>query len=380
MRSTTLLSVLALSATQAIARPAYYQTPDERGLLDSPGVLDDVLLFDAPAFPDPNNSGNTIANFQTYVSLRQIDLGVATAAITELLSKAGIQVGNQLNTVQERIKLFGSIGLPGKNVEVVVPGCSTSAKLPSTSVKDLGLASGSVSLGNCITAQELVATVVPGVLDDRKFSASVFPSPNSGFGIISDIDDTIKVSNVLDTASLLRSTFLDEPKAVSGMPQLYSSLRTSLQNPQFIYLTGSPYQFYPFLNNFIDSTYPKGPIFTQNLTILNIPAAIEFISGSNGGTFTHKTNTIDRLQTMYPQKKWLAIGDSTQKDPEVYASAFKKFPGFISCIWIRRVDNADNTEKRFNTAFADVPKDKWRVFTDSDIPSLASIGVAGGKC
>jgi hypothetical protein len=87
--------------------------------------------------------------------------------------------------VQERIKLFGSIGLPGKNVEVVVPGCSTSAKLPSTSVIDLGLASGSVSLGSCVDAQEMVATVVPGVLDNRKFSASVFPSPNSGFGIIS---------------------------------------------------------------------------------------------------------------------------------------------------------------------------------------------------
>lgn len=137
-----------------------------------------------------------------------------------------------------------------------------------------------------------------------------------------DIDDTIKVSNVLDTAALLKSTFLDEPKAVSGMPALYTSLKTSLQNPQFVYLTGSPYQFYPFLNKFIDSTYPKGPLFAQSLTILNIPQAIEFISGSNDKTFTHKTSTIDRLQTMYPQKKWLVIGDSTQKDPEVYASAY----------------------------------------------------------
>ena len=61
-------------------------------------------------------------------------------------------------------------------------------------------------------------------------------------------------------------------------------------------------------------------------------------------------------------------------------SRFKKFPGFISCIWIRRVDNADNSDARFNTAFADIPAEKRRIFTDADIASLASIDVAGGQC
>lgn len=382
MRSTSLLSALALTAGAALARPTRYYTPTERAIFDSPTVLNDVILFDAPAFPDPRNPANTIAQFQTYVSLRAPDLGLATAAVSGLLSSLGIPVGNSLNTLQERVKLLASVGIPGKNVEVVVPGCSQTGSLPTTSLKDLGLANGPVSLGNCLSnVQQMEASIVPGALDSRKVVASVFPSQNSGFGVISDIDDTVKVSNVLDTAALLKSTFLEAPKAVSGMPELYKSLATSLQGPQFVYITGSPYQFYPFLNNFLDTAYPdaKGPIFTKNLTVVNIPEAIKVFTDDEG-TLNYKISMIDRLQSMYPQKKWLAIGDSTQKDPEAYAAAFKKYPGFISCIWVRRVANADNADARFNAAFSGIPKEKTRIFDDTEIASLAQINVAGGQC
>ncbi|KAF6751640.1 hypothetical protein DFP72DRAFT_906743 [Ephemerocybe angulata] len=381
MRPFSFLSILALTATHSLAIPTRYITPAERGLLDAPGVLDNVILFDAPAFPDPQNPENTLAFFQAYVSLRTPDLGVATTAITSLLSSLGINVGNDLNTLQQRIKLLASVGLPGKKLEVVVPGCELSGKLPATSVSDLGLAGAAVSLGSCVqNAIEMEASVLPGAMDSRKFTASIFPSKNSGFGVISDVDDTVKVSNVLDKVALLKSTFLETPKAVSGMPELYTSLSKSLQGPQFVYVTGSAYQFYPFLNEFIDTTYAsaKGPIFTQNLTVLNIPQAVEFLT-SNQGTLDFKVATIDRLQTMYPQKQWLAIGDSTQKDPEAYATAFKK-RDTISCIWIRRVEGADNSDERFNTAFADVPAGKFRTFNDTEIPKLADIDVAGGQC
>lgn len=382
MRRFTLISlVAALTANQAVAVPTRYITPAERGL-DDPGVLDNVLLFDAPAFLDPANPANTIAEIQAYVSLRTPNLGLATGPITSVLSSLGIEVGDKLSTLQDRVKLIASVGLPGKKVQVTVAGCSQTGVLPSTSITDLGLSSAGVSLGTCSGDRELQATMVPGALDSRKVSASIFPSANSGFGVISDIDDTVKISNVLDTGALLKSTFLDDPKAVSGMPALYKSLSQKLNGPQFIYITGSPYQLYPFLNNFLDTAYPdaKGPIFTKNLTIANIPEAIKFFTSNDAETLEYKVATIDRLHTMYPGKKWLAIGDSTQKDPEAYATAFKKYPGFISCIWIRQVDGADNSDARFGAAFAGVTAGKFRAFKDADIATLANIDVAGGNC
>lgn len=106
------------------------------------------------------------------------------------------------------------------------------------------------------------------------------------------------------------------------MPILYSSLSKSLSDPQFVYITASPFQLYPFLNEFLDTTYSsaKGPIFTSNLTIADPSEIVQFVTSSNTEAF--KIASIDRLKGMYPNKKWLAIGDSTQKDPEVYAQSY----------------------------------------------------------
>jgi phosphatidate phosphatase APP1 len=178
----------------------------------------------------------------------------------------------------------------------------------------------------------ITANLAPS--DSRRMSNTIFLSPDSGFGVISGnwlpsfpksmltIDDTIKISNVLDRFELLRNTFLVDPRPVAGIPQLYASLARSLGDPQFVYISASPFQLYPFLNNFIDTTYAasRGPVFLQNVTMSNPTAIINFLT-SEQKIFEYKVSQIDRLQIMYPNKKWLAIGDSTQKDPETYGEA-----------------------------------------------------------
>lgn len=354
---------------------------DERGVIDDVGVLDDVLLFDAPAFPDPANPGKTIASIQAFVSLRQADLGFFTATVESALNAIGVKVGNKISTLEDRIKLLGAVGLPGKNVQVNVGGCDTQAKLPRTALRDLGITLSNVTLGTCGAGKQLAASVVVPSVDSRKFTSTIFSSPNSGFGVISDIDDTVKVSNVLDKLALARSTLLDAPKAVTGMPELYASLAKSLDNPQFVYVSGSPFQLYPFLNNFINTAYSasKGPILLQNLTLIDVQGLLDF--ARSDGVQEYKVSMIDRLHGMYPNKKFLAVGDSTQKDPETYAEAFKKYGGdFMTCSWIRRVEGADNSDARFAKAFAGVPDNKFRIFTDAEIPALQNINVAGGEC
>jgi len=44
------------------------------------------------------------------------------------------------------------------------------------------------------------------------------------------------------------------------------------------------------------------------------------------------------------------------------------------------VDGGDNSDERFAEAFDGVPVEKWRTYTTEEIPSLASIDVAGGSC
>jgi len=237
---------------------------------------------------------------------------------------------------------------------------------------------GNVSLGQCTSGSTLLSTTKAS--DNTIVNGTIFVSPPTGFGVISDIDDTVKISNVLDKLKLVRSTLIDDAQPVSGMPELYASLANSLNSPQFIYVSGSPFQLYPFLHNFIDTTFTaaKGPILLQNLTVTDLSSLLSF--AQSDGVFEYKSAMIDRIKGIYPNKKFLAVGDSTQKDPETYGEAFRKYGDFITCSWIRRVDGADNSQERFDAAFQGVPSNKFRIYNDADIPSLQDIDVAGGEC
>jgi phosphatidate phosphatase APP1 len=134
-----------------------------------------------------------------------------------------------------------------------------------------------------------------------------------------DIDDTVKITDVLSTVSTLEATFLDDPVPVSGMPAVYASLQQSLSNPSFFYVSGSPSQLYPFIHSFIDSTYPAGPIMLQNVTLTDFSELSSLTSPD--GIEVYKLAMIDRINSIYPGKTFLTVGDSTQKDPETYGAA-----------------------------------------------------------
>lgn len=57
---------------------------------------------------------------------------------------------------------------------------------------------------------------------------------------------------------------------------------------------------------------------------------------------------------------------------------FKRHPGFIQCIWIRQVADANNTAARFASAFEGVPAWKFKVFQDPS--ELMTLDPANGVC
>ncbi|KAJ7930062.1 hypothetical protein B0H13DRAFT_1859202 [Mycena leptocephala] len=354
MRFTLSFVTLGLAAVEfAHALPRGYQQPSRR---DAVNVLDDVLVFDAPAFDDPANPATP-----------------SFSSKHTLLNKTlGLDIGDDIDKVTSRLALLATLGLNGKAVTVDVNGCGDKATLQNT--EDGGMAIQNLTLGAC-------TETLTGVADSRKVNFTVFPSSADGFGIISDIDDTVKVSHSLDKLLLAKATLIDDPIPVAGMPDVYKSLAVSLNSPQFIYVSASPFQLYPFLRDFIDTTYgpeAAGPIMLKNLTTTNLSDLIDFTKSD--GIFEYKSAMIDRIQGMYPGKKFLTVGDSTQKDPETYGEAIRKYGDFIACAWIRKVDGANNTDERFADAFAGVDPSKFKIYTDDEIPSLANIDVAGGSC
>lgn len=51
----------------------------------------------------------------------------------------------------------------------------------------------------------------------------------------------------------------------------------------------------------------------------------------------HKREKIEALMNFYPDLSFVLIGDSGQRDPEIYASIVEKYPGRVKAIYIRSI-------------------------------------------
>jgi len=99
-----------------------------------------------------------------------------------------------------------------------------------------------------------------------------------------------------------------------------------------------------------------------------------------------KRNQFRNYANQFPDRKFVLVGDSGQHDAEAYASIMTSdLSERIQCIFIRKVhgdwvrrEKPKNTNKRFQIAFAKVPKNKWYAFDKPE--ELYEIDIKSGKC
>lgn len=76
----------------------------------------------------------------------------------------------------------------------------------------------------------------------QAFKSTIYFLSTFGVSVISDIDDTIKISNVHNKRLLLKHTFYNYFKPIEGMNEVFQKWRE--QRCQFHYVSASPYQLY----------------------------------------------------------------------------------------------------------------------------------------
>ena len=104
---------------------------------------------------------------------------------------------------------------------------------------------------------------------------TTYLAEDGGWAVISDLDDTAKVSCVNNHRLLLENTFVNLPQHTPGLPELYNALYTTLSTDErptpFFYISASPYNLYPFLRNFIrEAKYPGGQIILRDMSWMDI--------------------------------------------------------------------------------------------------------------
>lgn len=165
----------------------------------------------------------------------------------------------------------------------------------------------------------------------------LIPDMQSDFGVISDIDDTVLVSDVGKLHQMFRKAFLENATArmpFPGVAAFYEALRVgSLEkshNP-FFFVSSSPWNFYDLLTDFFDlQDIPKAPVLLRDLGISDTM----FIKEGHG---THKLGNIRTILDTYPSLNFVLVGDSSQHDPEIYRQVVEEYPERILAIYIRDV-------------------------------------------
>ena len=74
---------------------------------------------------------------------------------------------------------------------------------------------------------------------------------------------------------------------------------------------------------------------------------------------------IEPILRAYPNRDFVLVGDSGEKDPEVYGELARRFPRQIMSIHIRSVDGATRDQERIKSAFREVPDSNWQLFEDA---------------
>ena len=165
---------------------------------------------------------------------------------------------------------------------------------------------------------------------------------------------------------ILRTTFVDEPTPIPGMPELYAQVQ-SIINPTWFYLSASPYNLYPFLRKFLHAHYHPGTVILRDASWMDLGG---FLASYTEGTEAYKSSRMEHVHGWLPRRKVLCVGDSTQSDPEAYGNMYRRYgPDWVKKIFIRKVtdvsemkDTDKNKPERFEKAFKDVPRDVWKLF------------------
>jgi phosphatidate phosphatase APP1 len=165
------------------------------------------------------------------------------------------------------------------------------------------------------------------------------PAPEAKFGIVSDVDDTILETGVQRVGRMILQTLTGSALTRTpfpGAPELYRDLAAGV-NPVF-YVSSSPWNLHNFLVTFLQHReFPLGPILLRDLL------------GTREGREL-KAGRIEEVFDQHPDLPFVLIGDSGEKDAEIYADIVRRHPGRVLAVYIREV-RLDPGDGRVETAW-----------------------------
>jgi len=207
---------------------------------------------------------------------------------------------------------------------------------------------------------ELLSPPSPGGGEVRSKGHVLVPR-GAGFGVISDLDDTVvrsSATNLLKMAWIVVRNNAHTRLPFEGVGAFYEALQRgkdedALINPIF-YVSSSPWNIYDLLEDFLNvHGIPPGPLFLKDWS----PTVL-------GKHQDYKLGVIRNLLEIYEDLPFVLIGDSGEEDPEIYLQVIREHPKRIKMVYIRDVTPGErdvevhsiaNEARRLGTEMVTVP-------------------------
>jgi hypothetical protein len=210
---------------------------------------------------------------------------------------------------------------------------------------------------NVRAGQEVLIETAP-TSDGRVFHGRSFLIPPDGISVISDIDDTIKHTNVLDKSEMLNNTLTKPFVDIPGTARLYRSL--AAHGAAFHYVSSSPWYLAEPLRAFMTrSGFPLGSFHLRTFRFTDRSLLNLFASSAQT-----KPPAIKAILADFPKRRFIFIGDSGEADPEIYRSLLDEHRSQIVFVLIRNVRGTAQENERLRRTFAGVSPERWALFDE----------------
>lgn len=186
----------------------------------------------------------------------------------------------------------------------------------------------------------------PAVISDSFTAEAIVVSERAEFGVISDIDDTIMHTAATDVLKMIAIAYLGNERTrrpFEGVPEFYQALQQGHSgqagNPIF-YVSSSAWNMYDLFAKFLKfNNVPKGPFLLREIEL----------APDNLLSFDHEAHKREQIQPIleeFPELRFILIGDTGQKDAEIYQQLAQDYPNRIMAIYLRNVTPHDRDRLR----------------------------------
>ena len=201
-------------------------------------------------------------------------------------------------------------------------------------------------------------------------NATAYLVPPTGFTVIADIDDILRITKIYKPKEGLLNSFARPFTPWLNMPDIFGNWSRSIPGIHFHYLTTTPEQATRIYMDFIYKTYPGGSFDTRPLNFSDVSA-----------TLAIRKYLLDRIFQTFPQRKFILIGDTSNNDVmKDYPGLASQYPSQVQCIFLRNTSatDSDNLFPYDTSGFKNLNNQSYMFFREPN--DLTGLDIVNGRC